>query len=83
MVAVTIAIAGHLIQNGTGLGGSFVGSHLSRGNHALVCKLLLREDGRLRGAGLGRRWMKRGNLSSLVHELSMRHTGGKKNSEHT
>ena len=83
MVAVTIAVAGHLVQNRTGLGSSFIGSHLSRGNQSLVRQLLLREHWGQRGTGLGRRGMKRRHLRGLVHELSMRHAGSKKNSEHT
>ena len=53
VVAITIAIAGHLIQNRTGFGSRFVCSHLRRSNQALIRKLLLREDGRQRGARLG------------------------------
>jgi hypothetical protein len=78
MVAVTKAIAGHLIQNRTGLGSSFVRSHLSGSNQSLVRKLLLRENGRQGGTGLGRRGVKRRDLSGLVYELRVRHAGSKK-----
>ena len=78
MVAIAIAIARHLVQNGTGLGGSFIRGNLCRGNHALVGELLLREHGRQRSTGLGRRGVKSRDLGGLVYELRMRHAGSKK-----
>ena len=78
MVAIAIAIARHLIHNAAGFGGSLVRGNLGRSNQALVRELLLRENGRQRGTGLGRRGMKRGDLSGLVYELRMRHAGSKK-----
>jgi len=83
MVTVTIAIAWHLVQHRTGFGGSLIRGNLRRSDQALISKLLLREHRRQRSTGLGRRGMKRRHLSGLVHELSMRHAGSKKNSEHT
>lgn len=83
MIAITIAIARHLVQNRTRLGGGLVSGNLRRSNHPLVGKLLLRENGGQRSAGLGRRGMERRNLSGLVHELCMRHTGSKKNCKDT
>jgi len=81
MVAITIAIARHLVNNGTGPGSSFVRRNLSRSNQAGLRQLLLRENGRERSACFGRSGMERRNLSRLIHELGMRHGSGKKNGD--
>ncbi len=83
MVAVTIAIARHLINNRTGPRSSFIRCNLRGRNHTGLRQLLLRENGRKHSAGLGTSGMESRNLSRLVYKLSMRHDSGKKNSEHT
>jgi hypothetical protein len=83
VIAITIAIARHLVNNRTCFGSSFVRCDMGRSNQAGFCQLFLRENRRQRSAWFGSGRMERRNLGCLVYKLCMRHASGQKNGKHT
>ena len=83
VVAITIAIARHLIYHGAGAGSGLISFLLRGSDQALVGELLFSQDRRELGGDGRARGMERRNLWLLVSKLRMRHGSGTKEHEQT